>query len=72
VSASQTTTTYFGECGAAGKQVIEVLSSTADINFVAAETSSTQRGFFLYYEGIQFYALFARFSHNYVAIFNTI
>ena len=51
VSSSQTTTTYFGECGATGKQIIEVQSSIANINFVAAETSSTQRGFFLYYEG---------------------
>jgi len=57
VSESQTTTNCFGECGATGKQVISVQSSTADINFVAAETSSTQRGFFLYYEGNELCAL---------------
>ena len=52
-STSQPTTTYYVECGAAGKQVVDVPASTADVNFVAAETSSTQRGFFLYYEGNQ-------------------
>jgi len=51
VSSSQSTVTYFSECGATGKQIILVQSSTADINFVAAETSSTQRGFFIHYEG---------------------
>jgi len=51
ISSSQTSKTYFGECGATGKQVINIQSSVADLNFVAAETSSTQRGFFLYYEG---------------------
>jgi len=50
-AASQAAATYFGECGATGKQIIDVQSSSADIKFVAAATSSTQRGFFLYYEG---------------------
>lgn len=61
VSSSQTTTTYFDECGATGKQIIDVQSSTADLTFVAAETSSTQRGFFLYYEGNQ--SLVPKYAH---------
>ena len=51
LSSSQTATTYFRECGATGKQIIDIKASVVDLNFVAAETSSTQRGFFLYYEG---------------------
>jgi hypothetical protein len=42
---------YFRECGAMGRQVVDVDDSTATVTFVSGQTSSTQRGFFLYFEG---------------------
>jgi len=42
---------HFKECGALGKQIIEVMSSAALVLFTAGLTSLTQRGFLLYFEG---------------------
>lgn len=42
---------YFRECGVLGKQTIEVPASATTVQFVTGETSLTQRGFFLYFEG---------------------
>jgi len=42
---------YFRECGALGKQIVDIQSSSVQIRFTAGQTSLTQRGFFLYFEG---------------------
>lgn len=42
---------YFRECGAMGRQVVDVDDSAATVTFVSGQTSSTQRGFFIYFEG---------------------
>lgn len=42
---------HFKECGALGKQIIDVMSSAALVRFTAGLTSLTQRGFLLYFEG---------------------
>lgn len=43
---------YFRDCGALGKQVIEVGDHrTAVVTFTTGHTSLTQRGFLIYFEG---------------------
>lgn len=51
VSGSGSSKEWFKECGVLGKQTMDVQSSVATIEFKAGETSLTQRGFFLHYEG---------------------
>ena len=43
--------TVFKDCGALGKQSITVDSSTSLIRFKTGQSSPTQRGFFIYFEG---------------------
>ena len=43
--------TYFRDCGAMGKQVMTIRSSRAIISFRTEQTSLTQRGFVLFFEG---------------------
>ena len=45
-------TTKFRDCGALGRHTIDVNASVADIRFVVDASSLTQRGFFIYYEGL--------------------
>ena len=43
---------YFRDCGSLGKQLIHVESNEAVVYFQTATNSLTQRGFFLYFEGM--------------------
>jgi len=43
--------TKFTDCGALGKQVIDVDDNVAVLSFRTSQTSLTQRGFILYFEG---------------------
>ena len=45
---------YFSDCGALGKQIIEVNASEAVVRFSAGRSGLTQRGFLLYFEGESF------------------
>ena len=42
---------FFKDCGALGKQIIDVDDNQALVRFKTGETSLTQRGFFVFFEG---------------------
>ena len=44
-------TVYFRDCGALGRHTIDVEWNVAMVRFVVDQSSLTQRGFFLYFEG---------------------
>jgi hypothetical protein len=44
-------TVYFRDCGALGRHTVDVEWNVATVRFVVDQSSLTQRGFFLYFEG---------------------
>jgi hypothetical protein len=44
---------YFRDCGSLGKQMLTVDSSEALVRFKTGQASLAQRGFLLYFEGLQ-------------------
>jgi len=53
---------YFRDCGALGKQTLELAASHAVVRFKTGRTSITQRGFILYFDGIYNIYLFVCLS----------
>ena len=46
---------FFRDCGALGRHTVDVPTNVAVVRFVVDQSSLTQRGFFLYFQGNRFH-----------------